>query len=166
MTEMEFEKAGRGTSVGGVNARTYPWGDTAPSSDTYTYNDGSGNATYVKYFANYSPGVDRPYDVGHFLRGDIARTNEQTGASPYGVTDLGGNNWEHLINCAAASVPLNGDGTVTPPASWPAASSGKGRRGGDWLNGAAYLRVSDRFNAGYTDSDRNGTIGFRPARTE
>ncbi len=165
MTEMEFEKASRGTTLGGTNTNTYPWGNTAPDTATYSYNDGSGAATMNKFFASYNSTLARPVDVGHFLRGDIARTNEQTGASPYGVTDLAGNNWEHLINCAQTVVPANGGGTVTAPASWPVASAGKGIRGGYWNGGATYLRVSDRIDAGYTSAVRYGNVGFRPTRT-
>jgi len=167
MTEMEFEKASRGTNIGAVNTNTYLWGNGDPTgSGTYTYNDGSGNATYFKYFANYSGGPSRPIDVGHYLRGDIARTNAQTGASPYGVADLSGNDWEWEINCAGTTLPLNGVGTLTVPASWPTASSAnKGVRGGNWSNGLSYLRVSDRILASRSYSDRGNNIGFRPART-
>ncbi|MDD5751876.1 MAG: SUMF1/EgtB/PvdO family nonheme iron enzyme, partial [Candidatus Peribacteraceae bacterium] len=165
MTEMEFEKAARGSSVGGANARTYPWGDADVGTDTYTYNDGSGNATYRKYYAVFNNQPARPADVGHYLRGDIARTNEQTGASSYGVTDLAGNDWEHLINCAWTQVPANGAGSLSVPASWPGASAGKGLRGGSWDYAASGLRVSDRSGAGYTNATRYGTVGFRPART-
>ncbi|MDP3997307.1 MAG: formylglycine-generating enzyme family protein [bacterium] len=166
MTEMEFEKAGRGTNIGTANTNTYPWGNGDPDATTYSYNDGSGAATYVKYFANYSPGVDRPYDVGHFLRGDITRTNAQTGASPYGVADLAGNDWEWEINSAATTLPLNGVGSLTVPASWPATNSAnKGVRGGGWYIDATYLRVSGRSFASDSDTGRNINVGFRPART-
>lgn len=103
--------------------------------------------------------------MGHYLSGDVVRTDAETGASPYGVTDMGGNNWEHLINCAATTTPANGDGTTTTPASWPAASSGKGLRGGCWADSSGSLRVSYRLNAGWPGTGRGGEIGFRPART-
>ena len=167
MTEMEFEKAARGTDINAPNANTYPWGNGDPTgSSTYSYNDGSGNATYYEYFANFSGGPGRPIDVGHYLRGDVTRTNAQTGASPYGITDLAGNDWEHLINCASPSMPANGVGVLSPvPASWPLASSGKGIRGGLWDNSASNLRVSDRSVAGWTSTARDNDFGFRPART-
>lgn len=159
MTEMEFEKAARS---GGTTAYTYPWGNATPTTTTYTVDSG----THTKYYANYNnAGGAKPINVGWYLSGDVVRTNEQTGASPYGVTDMGGNDWEHLINCADTTTPANGDGTTTVPASWPAASSGKGIRGGDWADTSAYLRVSDRYNAGWASTDRNSSVGFRPART-
>ncbi|MFH1227634.1 MAG: SUMF1/EgtB/PvdO family nonheme iron enzyme, partial [Planctomycetota bacterium] len=169
MTEMEFEKAARGTS-GGTNTRTYPWGDTAPSVTTGTVDGG----THVIYNANYYvAGITQvPILVGWYL-GQNYVTNPggatgiaYTGASPYGIADLAGNNWEHLINCAWATVPLNGNGTITAPASWPTAASGKGLRGGSWSSSATSLQVSDRSYAGWADTDRNGGIGFRPARTK
>ena len=158
MTEMEFEKAARG---GGSGTSTYPWGDTDPSTTTYSY-DGT---TISQYYANYKNTSSGPIDVGHYLSGDIARTNAQTGASPYGVTDLAGNNWEHLINCAATTTPAEGDGSLTPPASWPGASSGKGLRGGSWYNSSGDDRVSGRYNASWTKVERNISVGVRPART-
>ena len=159
MTEMEFEKAARG---GGTTAYTYPWGNSTPSTETYTVDSG----THTKYYANYNnAGGAKPINVGHYLSGDVTRTDEQTGASSYGVTDMGGNLWEHLINCASTTTPANGDGTTAVPASWPTASSGKGIRGGSWYNTSGNLRVSDRNHAGWTNTARNRNIGFRPART-
>lgn len=159
MTEMEFEKSARG---GGATAYTYPWGNSTPSTTTYTVDSG----THTNYYANYNnAGGAKPINVGHYLSGDIVRTDEQTGASPYGVTDMGGSLWEHLINCAATTTPANGDGTTTVPASWPSASAGKGVRGGSWYYTSDYLRVSARGSAGWTDTDRTNYVGFRPART-
>ena len=165
MTEMEFEKAARGGRQGGANARTYPWGNTEPVSPTATIDGG----THSLYYANYGSiaGGQKPILVGWYLSQNYAASNPAvTGASVYGIADLAGNVWEHLINCAALTVPLNGNGTTTWPTSWPGAAAGKGVRGGDWTNGATVLRVSDRVYAGWTDAARYGNIGFRPARTK
>jgi len=160
MTEMEFEKAGRGTSIGSAVKSVYPWGDDAPSATTYSW-DGN---TFRKYYANYGNTSTGPADVGHYLSADVARTNQQTGASVYGIADLAGNDWEHLVNCSWTQTLGSGNGTTTPPASWPGATTAKGIRGGDWLYGAPYLRLSDRNNACWSDSARNSTLGFRPLR--
>lgn len=40
-----------------------------------------------------------------------------------------------------------------------------GIRGGSWNNDASNLRVSDRNNAGWTNTDRNNNVGVRPAKT-
>ena len=159
MTEMEFEKAARGGGSGNTN--TYPWGNTTPTTTTYTF-DGT---TISEYYACYNNTSAGPTDVGHYLSGDIARTNEQTGASIYGVTDLGGSLWEHLINCAHSQVPENGSGTVTWPASWPDAASGKGLRGGGWYFDSSGLQVSGREYAGRADAGRGHNYGVRAART-
>ena len=159
LTEMEFEKAARGG--GTANTNLYPWGATAPSTTTYTF-DG---ATFTQYYACFNNVSAGPNDVGHYLSGDIERTNAQTGASIYGVADLAGNLWEHLINCEHATLPLNGDGSVTAPVSWPNADAGKGIRGGDWHSGATSLRVSGRNSAGITSAARSSNIGARVART-
>jgi len=159
MTEMEFEKAARG---GGTTAYTYPWGNATPTTTTYTVDSG----THTKYYANYNnAGGAKPINVGHYLSGDVVRTDAETGASPYGVTDMGGNLWEHLINCASTTTPANGDGTTTTPASWPDASSGKGIRGGGWGITSDNLRVSARSYAGWAGTTRHRHFGFRPART-
>ena len=165
LTEMEFEKAARG---GGTTAKIYPWGDAAPSTTVYTF-DG---ASFSKFYANYNNTSTGPSNVGHYLSGDVtpARSSAETGASVYGVTDIAGNNWEHLINCAWLKVPDNGNGTTSWPASstatgWPDAASGKGLWGGVWYGGSTNLRVSDRFLAGYSVATRSGSYGFRPART-
>ena len=159
LTEMEFEKAARGGATSSTNV--YPWGEAGPTTTTYTFDV----ATISQYYTCYNNTSAGPTDVGHYLSGDIVRTDAQTGASIYGVTDLSGNLWEHLINCAHLSVPSDGNGTLTWPTSWPDAASGKGVRGGSWRYDATYLRVSDRGSAGYTNTTRNNNYGFRSART-
>lgn len=62
-TEAEWEKAARGT-----DARIYPWGNKAPTSNLANYNSIIGDTTKV---GNYPAGV-----------------------SPYGVLDMAGNVWE------------------------------------------------------------------------
>lgn len=165
MTEMEFEKAARGTQKAGTNKRTYPWGNTAPSTNVGSVDGGTHTLYYANY--NYVTGGYAPILVGWYLsQGYAPSATEATGASPYGIADLAGNVWEHLINCDWTTVPLNGNGTITPPASWPGAATGKGLRGGSWNDTATYLRVSGRVNAGWTSTVRVNNVGCRPARTK
>ena len=171
MTEMEFEKAARGG--GTANTNLYPWGDTDPETGNNVYLP-SGHVSpydawthYTNFYdsANNTTGQDGPVNVGLYLSGDVVRTDVQTGASVYGVTDLAGNVWEHLINCDSTTTPANGNGTITAPISWPGAASGKGMRGGGWSSESTYLRVSARAGAGWSFADRDHVVGFRPART-
>jgi len=164
MTEMEFEKAARGTQKAGTNKRTYPWGNTAPSTNTGSVDGG----THIIHYANYNNTAGaKPILVGWYLsQGYAPSATEATGASPYGIADLAGNVWEHLINCDWTTVPTNGNGTITPPASWPGAATGKGLRGGYWGSTATNLQVSYRYVAGWTGAGRDNVVGFRPARTK
>ena len=166
MTEMEYEKAARGGNQAGANARTYPWGNTEPVSPTATIDGG----THSLYYANYGniAGGEKPILVGWYLSQNYAASNPAvTGASVYGIADLAGNVWEHLVNCDWATVPLNGNGTTTWPASWPGAAAGKGLRGSNWgSDDAVSLRVSDRSNAGWANAGRSSSVGIRPARTK
>ena len=187
MTEMEFEKAGRGTSGGAYATAIYPWGNTDPSSNNPLYCPLGHTSPYdaYSYYADFSDNSntdftqDGPTNVGNYLAGNIespviTRTAEQTGVSPYGVADLSGNVFEHLINCAQNSgttvlTPLNGDGVLhssyLTDLNWSDASVGKGLRGGSWYYDSSLLRVSDRYYAGITNTDRYDHVGFRAVRT-
>ena len=163
-TEMEFEKAGRDLSP---DARIYPWGST-PVPDLVTYTPPSESGTCIKKFLNYNntTGCTKVLDVGRYMSGDVYRTPAETGASPWGIADLAGNVWELSINSSWATVPLNGNGTPTLPASWPVPGAATaGTRGGGWLTDATLVRVSGRGNAGWSSTLRVDYVGARPART-
>ncbi|MEA3306633.1 MAG: SUMF1/EgtB/PvdO family nonheme iron enzyme [Elusimicrobiota bacterium] len=162
MTEMEYEKASRDLAA---DARVYPWGDYAPADDTTTniYTPANEGGTHKKYYLNFRnvPGGAKVMDVGRYMSGDIYRTQEQTGASPWGIADLLGNVWEHSVNSSYLSVPENGTGTENWP-NWPVVSSTeKGIRGGSWSDGLTRGRVSVRYSASWTYTTRHSHVGAR-----
>ena len=161
-TEMEWEKAGRDVNP---DSRIYPWGDTAP--DTITYTPPNEGGTCIRKYANYNNtiGCQKVLAVGRYMSGDVYRTAEETGASPWGIADLSGNVWEFVPNCSYTSVPDNGNGTISWPANWPApGSAAYGLRGGCWSHNAACARVSDRSLAYWTDIRRYRSVGVRGCR--
>lgn len=162
MTEMEYEKACRDLN----STAAYPWGNSDPDAATYSppNEGGTHSRNYLNY--GYVTGGLKVLDAGRYLSGDVYRTAEQTGASPYGIADLAGNVSELVINCSHTAVPGNGNGTVEWPASWPApGSTGKGLRGSNWTFGAAsYFKVSDRSYAAWSNAGRTSYTGVRGVR--
>lgn len=179
MTEMEFEKAARGTSTGPNAKARFPWGYTYPDQvDNPLYTPGGYCYPYdaYEYYTNLNDqgnnveGQDGPTNVGLYTSGDITRTAAQTGVSPYGVADLAGNLWEQVINCSSKNTPLNGDGKIYTDYTslgWPQASTtGMGLRGGGWAHGTWNLLISNRNVAlSIWGASRVSYFGFRCART-
>lgn len=178
MTEMEFEKAARGSSVGPNKTAPFPWGSTyvdnvdnplyIPAGHTYPYNA-------FQYYMNYidennnAENEDGPTNVGLYTSGDLTRTAAETGVSPYGVADLSGNLYEQVINCQSTAIPKNGDGKLhidySADLNWPGATVGSGLRGGGYDGGTWNVLISNR-NTAYTSTlGRGSPRGFRAART-
>ena len=105
-------------------------------------------------------------DVGRYMSGDVYRTAAETGASPWGIADLGGNVWELMPNCSYLNIPANGNGTVNWPVNWPVpGATTYALRGGGWGSSSSNVRVSDRGLAGWASTDRINSVGARVART-
>jgi hypothetical protein len=114
LTETEFEKAANGPDA--MGGRTYPWGDTDPTTGNSTYTTGSYSGHY-KYYTNFGnlAGAEKPIDVGHFQSDDIIRSSEQTGVSPFGVSDLAGNVAEWTEDTPGVDYGLKGGSFASNP---------------------------------------------------
>ena len=180
MTELEYEKAARGTAKPVANE--YAWGKsdvpitsiiqatgiTNPRANNETASN-SANCVYGGHAAVQGP-----------LRCGFAATSSSTrysaGASFYGVMELSGNLWKRPVTVGNATgrlftSSLHGNGILSPTgnadiSTWPGTdATGSGFRGGAWIAGATYARVSDRYIAANTGAVRYADGGARLART-
>jgi formylglycine-generating enzyme required for sulfatase activity len=176
MTELEYEKASRGTAS--AVADEYAWGSTTITQVTGITNGGASNETASNsgnglcVYGNHAS-VQGPMRSG--FAATATTTRSQAGASYYGVMELSGNLWERPVTIGNATgraftgtagdgaLDANGDANVS---NWPATDAvGSGFRGGYWVSGATYARVSDRGLAVYTSAGRGIYFGARCART-
>jgi len=157
-TEMEWEKAARGT-----DGRKYPWGSQWPTAGSGNFGDEAltredpESASWCFLVGNSPPlmGYDDGYahtaPVGSFPRG----------ASPYGALDMAGNVWEWTADRYdkdAYRRYANGD--LTPPAS----GTDMVLRGGSWnFDAWTYFRCARRLNR--TPDSRLSVDGFRCVRS-
>ena len=173
MTELEFEKACRGT--GTPVANEYAWGTSTTSIATGISNGGDVNETAdasgTNVFYN-SDGTLGPLRVGAFAR--TSTTREQAGASFYGIMEMSGNVWERPVTvgnpqgrsftgtCGDGGLNSSGDANAS---NWPESDgTGVGLRGGDWYNGSGSWPLSTRYNASYSFNDRYSNCGGRGVR--
>jgi formylglycine-generating enzyme required for sulfatase activity len=181
MTELEYEKACRGDQA--AVSGEYAWGSASITGATGISNSGANNETFSNAGENCaynnSASVLGPLRVGAFAGG--ATTRAQAGASYYGIMELSGNLWERAVTIGNATgrdfTGLNGNGQLSAvghanQSLWPGRSgtevtgaTGSGFRGGGWASDASKARVSDRFNAAYTFTNRGTQYGFRGVRS-
>ncbi len=165
MTELEFEKAARGTSSAVANE--YAWGTTNITNANTIANSGATNEGVTETgngLCNYNnDGVTAPLRSGFAATASTGR--ETAGAGYYGNMDLSGNNWEKVVTVGnvggRAFTGLHGDGVLAANGAmdvtnWPSATTaeGSGFRGGDWYLDVLYLRLSDRVFASYAYNTR------------
>jgi formylglycine-generating enzyme required for sulfatase activity len=185
MTELEFEKAGRGTMA--VIANEYVWGNADIASGIYTlsnsganneviatnYSITAGNAAYWTTIP-YSGSIIGPVRVGIFA-GTGGNTGRVTaGATYYGIMEMSGNLHERPVTvgnpAGRAFTGTHGNGAVdtwggADVTNWPGSNGlGAGFRGGSLYNGATALLVSYRGSAAYRSSDRSYDTGGRGVR--
>ena len=184
MTELEFEKACRGTVAPVPNE--YPWGTTGIAASAYTlanagatnegiatnYSTTLGNASYSTTVGSIIIG---PLRVGIFAANGSNSGRATAGASYYGIMELGGNLVERPVTIdnveGRAFTGLHGNGALAADgnpdgAAWPAPASaiGAGFRGGAWTSAATTVRVSERSLAAFPNSERNIGWGGRGVR--
>jgi len=188
MTELEFEKACRGTVTPVANE--YAWGTATVASSAYTlenpgatnegiasnYSTSAGNASY-----DITDGsIDGPLRVGIFAANANNSGRITAGASYYGIMELSGNLWERAVTVGNATgrafTGLHGNGALSTnghanETDWPGltggevtGATGSGFRGGTWNYNATRMRVSDRNYAALTVTNRYYNYGFRAVR--
>ena len=175
MSELEFERAGRGPyrAVSGE----YAWGSTSLTQATSISNAGlpseraqsGANAAYGGHAS-----VQGPLRVGSFASGGVA-TRIDAGAGYYGAMDLSGNVWERPVTVGNSTgrsfegryhgngaLDSSGDPNVS---TWPGTgATGSGFRGGVWLNVSTQARLSSRLFATDAYSGRDYGWGGRGVR--
>lgn len=170
MTELEFEKCGRGPLNPVPNE--YAWGNNTIHSLTGIVNSGEPNESPGTYYFNIT-GQEyfNPTRCGFYARTSNDRT--VSGAGYFGCLDLVGNVLERTVTVGnpqgRSFTGLHGNGMLTAAgaadvAQWPVNSSGLGVgcRGGSFETGFYYL--SDRGTAGFNFSQYTAT-GGRGVRT-
>ena len=175
LTELEYEKAARGTLS--PNPNEFAWSSASITQAIAINNPGSSDENVLASNANCNygnhPNVQGPVRVGCFGQGINTRVG--TGSGYYGIMELSGNTFERTVSVGNPTgrnfSGLHGDGLIDASGdanviNWPDASgTGMGFRGGSWNQPANLLRISDRFYALNANGDRQGDYGGRGCRT-
>jgi hypothetical protein len=185
MTELEFEKACRGTIPPVANE--YAWGTTGIAGSTYTlinngandetiatnYSTTVGNAAYT-LTTPFQGSINGPLRVGIFAGSPDNAGRVTSGATYYGIMEMSGNLRERPVSVGSPTGRLftgvHGNGSLDAAGNadalnWPGTDAiGTGFRGANWNLAAPLLRVSDRTNATNTANNRSITYGGRGVR--
>jgi hypothetical protein len=185
MTELEFEKASRGTSspaVGEPASGSTCSGDANITPATAISNSGAANETASNTSASAVYGnqasVQGPLRCGALATSASTRTT--AGAGFYGIMELSGNLNEQVVtmgnSTGRAFTGAHGNGALNASgnadiSTWPGyvtnaitGATGSGKRGGSWEDISDRLLISDRFQANTSISSRDRNTGFRAAR--
>ena len=181
MTELEFEKACRGTIAPVPNE--YPWGTSGIAGNFYSLTNAG--ATNEGIFTNYSTTLGNavyantftsgPVRAGIFAANGSNSGRVSAGASYYGIMELGGNLRERTVTIGNANgrayTGAHGNGRLAgngdpDAANWPLpiSADGAGFRGGSWGDAQPAVCVSDRGSAASIASDRFLPYGGRGVR--
>jgi formylglycine-generating enzyme required for sulfatase activity len=176
MTELEYEKAARGTLT--VVNGEYAWGSTNSTNASGITNSGkvSEVASNLGANVNWNGGVSGPLRRGSFASLNYgSASRENAGGSYYGALELSGNLWERVVTVGnsdgRAFTGAHGDGSLDSDgraneSNWPSptTASGAGFRGGSWNAASTAARVSDRSSVASTDTTRGSDYGGRGVR--
>jgi hypothetical protein len=169
MSELEYEKAGRGPNA--PVSGEYAWGSTSVTAATSVSNDGlPSERGQAGSNIRLSGG---PLRVGSFAKGVNSRVS--SGAGFYGVFELSGNAYDLCVSVGnsagrAFEGRYHGNGSLDSSgnpnvSTWPGTNaSGSGFRGGYWADNAGF-RLSNRVGAAYTLANRYHWLGGRGVRT-
>ena len=183
LTELEYEKAGRGPVIP-VN-KEYAWG----TSEIYSggpyvpNNDGTADERITNpgvgvgnahYFIDIS--LQRPLRSGIFAASAVNPTRVETGGTFYGIMEWSGNLWERTITVGDATgrsfTGNHGDGRLqingrSNEPSWPDGGTGLGYgfRGGSFISPSFQLRISNRNLASRAFNLASEVTGIRGVRT-
>jgi len=181
MTELEFEKACRGTAT--PVAGEYAWGNTTATAAINITNGGANNEVTGTsganaVFFNLVNAVEGPMRTGLFAKSSTTRA--EAGSTYYGIMEMSGNLWERTVTVGnttgRAYTGVHGNGTLSAAgnadiSTWPGyitdevtGAAGAAFRGGSFLDN--YIRVSDRFLGTFEYSNRFSNDGFRAVRTQ
>ena len=170
MTELEYEKASRGSRGVGFlpTADEFAWGDISiKAGPVYTVtNPGLPNETVnaVTTIGNAAYNLtnnSRPYRAGAIAASQATPNRVEAGATYYGIMEMTGNQWEMAITVGRAEGRTfdgsHGDGEITAAgvydvANWPASVWGLGIRGGSYADASTNLRTSSRQYGHYHSS--------------
>lgn len=194
LTELEYEKAGRGANSAVYGE--YAWGSTSLTAaatisgtedGTETISTSGANANYNNTTFSGGDASGGPLRAGIFATSTSVRS--QAGAGYYGNLGLSGNLNELVVTLGNSTgrsfTGTNGDGILTTTTSyegnatntdWPGidgtasrgvtGATGSGNRGGTYSDTTAgRLSISDRNNSVTAASSRLSAYGFRAVRT-
>lgn len=182
MSELEFEKIGRGQLAAVANA--YAWGNDKDTAAAAISNPGAANELVSTPGANAvynnTSGAQGPIRVGAFARSETSRA--ESGATHWGVMELSGSLWERAVNLGSSAgrgfIGGHGDGLLIATgvdsnlygnpdvADWPGVNGvGQAWRGGSWSTPNLALRLSDRHRAVQHVASRDAEAGGRGVRT-
>jgi len=136
-TEAEWEKAASWDDQNQTK-RTYPWGETIDCS-----------------YANY---YGKDGGTGYCIGDTMPVNSYETGISPYGLYNMGGNVWEWVNDWYQSDYYATLGDNVSNPQG-PSSGDVRVLRGGSWYYNDDFVRSSDRY--GDVPADTNVVVGFR-----